>query len=104
VLQVLHDNATGDAGFSARYKHACDGNTATLCDPRMDKLIFDAEQAMGDERFKLFQEVARASYEDYVDNVYLVHMVGFARVGPRIKYVPNVLTNGMLRIEDITFN
>jgi peptide/nickel transport system substrate-binding protein len=103
LLQALHDNATGDAGFSASYKHACEGNTSTLCDAHMDKLIADAAQAMGDERTKLYQEIARASFEDYVDNVYLVHMVGFARVGPRIKYVPNVLTNGMLKIEDISF-
>ena len=104
LLQALHDNATGDAGFSALYKHACEANTGTLCDPVMDKAIETAGQLKGEARAKAFQEVARLSYEEYVDNVYLVHMVGFARVGSRIKYTPNVLTNGMLKIEDITLN
>ena len=104
LLQAIHDNAVGDAGFSAAYKHACSATTGTLCDPVMDKAIDAAMPMTGAARAKAFEEVARMSYEDYVDNVYLVHMVGFTRVGSRIKYNPNVLTRGMLKIEDITFN
>ena len=104
LLQVLHENATGDAEVTALGKHACEASTGTLCDRAMDRMIEAAAQLKGEQRAAAFQEVARASYEVYVDNVYLVHMVGFARVGTRIKYAPNVLTAGMLKIEDITFN
>ena len=31
-------------------------------------------------------------------------MVGFARVSPRINYTPNVLTNGLMKLEDFSFN
>ena len=104
LLQALHDNAVGDAGFSAAYKHACSATTGTLCDPVMDKAIADAMPLVGEARAKAFEEVARLSFEEFVDNVYLVHMVGFARVSPRVNYTPNVLTNGLMKIEDITFN
>ena len=104
LLQAIHDNATGDAGFSAVYKHACEATSGTLCDPHMDKVIAEANQMTGAARAKAFEEVARLSYEEYVDNVYLVHMVSFSRIGKRIKYEPNVLTRGMLKIEDISFN
>ncbi len=104
LLQTVHENATGDAEFTARIKHSCEASNGTLCELAMDRLIDAAGRLKGEERAKAFQTVAQASYEDYVDNVYLVHMVGFARVGARIRYTPNVLISGMLKVEDITFN
>lgn len=104
ILQAMHDNATGDAGFSAVYKHACEATTGTLCNEHMDEVISRSMQASGEDRVEGFKEVARLSFEEYVDNIYLAHMVGFARVAERINYEPNVLTNGLLKLEDITFN
>ena len=45
LLQAMHDNATGDAGFSAVYKHSCTANSGTLCNAHMDKVINDAMNA-----------------------------------------------------------
>jgi peptide/nickel transport system substrate-binding protein len=43
-------------------------------------------------------------YEDIVPEVWGYHMVGYARVNPRVHFVPDVSTNNELRGEDITFN
>jgi peptide/nickel transport system substrate-binding protein len=41
--------------------------------------------------------------QDIVADVPLFHMVGYARVGPRISYTPTTLTNNEIKLEDITF-
>lgn len=103
LLQNRHDNATGDAIFSILYKHTCAGSTSTYCDPDLDKRIDKSAQMMGEERIKAFQEIGRYLYEDAVESVHLAYLVGFGRVGSRVQYKPNVLTNSLLKIEDITF-
>jgi len=33
----------------------------------------------------------------------MFHMVGYTRVGAKVKFVPNISTNSELHIEDVTF-
>ncbi len=42
-------------------------------------------------------------YRNWVPDVYLFHMVSYARVGERITYTPNLLTGIEIRIEDVKF-
>ena len=57
----------------------------------------------GQERVVGWQEVFRTLYEDIVPDITMYHLVGFTRVGKRIKFVPDVSTGNEVRVEEVTF-
>ena len=101
--QTMHDNNNGDAVFTVFFKYHSDGAQSVLSDKELDGLIESATVAMGDERTKLWQEAFRRIYEDLVADVMLYHMVGYTRVGPRVKFTPSISTNSELQLAQIKF-
>jgi len=97
-----HDNRT-DPVFSMFNKYACEGQQSALCNPDTDKLIAKASASSGEERVKAWQEVFRNIYEDNVSEVWLFHIVGYARVSPRIKFLPNIKTTSEVALSEIAF-
>ena len=103
LLQSSHDNNFGDPVFSVYYKYGCEGPTSAFCDPAFDKEVVRVTGLGGEERMKGWQEVFRYLAEDAVPSVFLYHMVGFMRVGPRVSFVPDVTSNAEIRVEEIKF-
>jgi len=98
----LHDNSSGDAVFTLFFKYSSKGGQSELADPELDKLIIEGGQATGDKRRELYQQAFRRITKDIVPDVMLFHLVGSSRVGPRIDFKPNALTNNELPIAAIT--
>jgi peptide/nickel transport system substrate-binding protein len=98
-----HDNASGDAGNTLYFKYHSTGRQSETKDPALDKLIETGAAATGEERTKLFREAFLMINQDIVADVPLFHMVGYARVAPRISYTPTTLTNNEIKLEDISF-
>jgi len=48
-----------------------------------------------------WNEIFRYLYEDVVNEVWMYHMVGFARVNPRIDFKPDVTSNAEIHIQKI---
>jgi peptide/nickel transport system substrate-binding protein len=103
IIQSSHDNLAGDPVFSVFIKYGCDGASSGFCDAALDKEVQRVTALGGQERIAGWQEIFRTLYEDLVPDVTMYHLVGFTRVGKRIKFVPDVSTNNELRIESITF-
>ena len=103
IFQHMHDNNKGDPMFSVFNKYACGGTGSTHCNPELDKLIAKASVATGQERVDSWKEIFRIVYEDMVADVWLYHMVGYARVNPRITFKPTMATNSEIHVEDIAF-
>ena len=103
LLQAFHDNNNGDPVFSVFNKYACGGLQATLCDPKLDELIAKASAQSGQERVETWREVLRNIYEDQVNDVWLYHMVGYARVGGKVSYTPSILTTAELQLSQVSF-
>ena len=101
--QTMHDNNNGDAVFTVFFKYHSDGAQSVLSDPEVDRLIGEATVATGEERTKLWQEVFRRVHEDVVADVKLFHMVGYTRVGSRVKFTPSISTNSELQISQVKF-
>ena len=101
--QTMHDNNNGDAVFTVFFKYHSDGAQSVLSDKELDGLIESATVAIGGERTKLWQEAFRRIYEDLVADVMLYHMVGYTRVGPRVKFTPSISTNSELQLAQIKF-
>src|SRR5690606_27008771 len=94
----------GDAVFTVPAKYASTESQATMTVPELDALIEEASRASGEERREKFAEALRMVHEDIVSDIMLFHMVEFARVNPRITYVPNVNTGSELQLQQISFN
>lgn len=103
VIQSQHDNNKGDAVFTVYFKYHSDGAQSDTSNPAVDKLIDAANAATGAERQHLYQELFRSLHEDVVPEVMMYHMVGYARVGPRIAFKPTISTNNELQLQQITF-
>jgi peptide/nickel transport system substrate-binding protein len=99
----LHDNSTGDAIFTLVFKYSSQGGQSFTHDAKLDKLIADGGKATGETRTKDFQEAFKVITQDILPDVQLWHMVGYGRVGPRIDYAPNSLTNNELDLATIKF-
>jgi peptide/nickel transport system substrate-binding protein len=85
-------------------KFGCKAQTSSHCYPALDAQIADAARTpAGPERIAKWQEAMRMVHEDYVADVFLYHMVGFARVSPKINFVPTAATNSEVLLEQITF-
>jgi peptide/nickel transport system substrate-binding protein len=103
IIQTETDNNRGDAAFSLAPKYSCTGTNSALCAPEIDALITEATAAPVDERGPLMAAIFEKLYDDYVPDVYLFHMISYARIGDRITYVPNRLSGNEIRVEDISF-
>jgi len=104
VLQSQIDNTEGDAVFTLPSRFTTDGNTSTIADPALDKLIADASKATGDERQKLFQEAFKVIAVDDINIIPLFHMVTSARISPTVAYEPDVQAGNELKLKSISFN
>jgi peptide/nickel transport system substrate-binding protein len=103
LLGHMHDNNVGDPLFSMYPKYACKAQTSTHCIPDLDKRIETATQTpAGPARTKLWEETMSIVHENALD-VFLFHMVGFARVSPRINFVPTAATNSEILLEQVSF-
>ncbi len=103
LLGHMHDNNVGDPVFSMTPKYACRAQTSSHCIPELDKRIEAAmETPAGPKRTKLWEETMAMVHENVLD-VFLFHMVGFARVSPKIRFVPTAATNSEVLLEQITF-
>ncbi len=104
LLGHMHDNNVGDPVFSMFNKYGCAAQTSGHCLPSLDQLIDKATQTpTGAERTKLWEETMRVVHEDLVGDVFLFHMVGFARVSSKLNYKPTAATNSEILLEQITF-
>jgi peptide/nickel transport system substrate-binding protein len=103
LLGHMHDNNVGDPVFSMNPKYACKAQTSSHCIPELDKKIEAATQTpVGPSRTKLWEETMAMVHENVLD-VFLFHMVGFARVSPKINFKPTAATNSEILLEQITF-
>jgi len=103
IMQKSHDNNLGDPVFSVFHRYACAGSNSKVCDPALDKEIERVTELAGVPRTRGWQGIFRTLYEDIVPDVMLYHMVGYARVSPRIIFIPDTTTNNELRVQEITF-
>ncbi len=104
LLGHQHDNNVGDPVFSMFNKYGCTAQTSGHCVPSLDELIAKASATpTSPERVKLWEETMRVVHEDLVGDVFLFHMVGFARVSPKINFKPTAATNSEVLLEQITF-
>jgi peptide/nickel transport system substrate-binding protein len=103
LLGHMHDNNVGDPVFSMMPKYGCKVQTSSHCIPELDKKIDAATQTpVGPQRTKLWEETMAMVHDNALD-VFLFHMVGFARVSPKINFVPTAATNSEILLEQITF-
>jgi peptide/nickel transport system substrate-binding protein len=103
IVQTKHDNNRGDAAFSLEPKYGCKGTNSAMCDPAIDEMIAKAAAESGDQRGPMMAAIFEKIYREWVPDIYLFHMVTYARVGPRITYQPNKLTGIEVRVEDVAF-
>jgi peptide/nickel transport system substrate-binding protein len=103
ILQTQIDNTEGDAVFSLPNRFTSDGNTSSIADAKLDKLIADASRATGDERKKLFQEAFKYIAVDAVNILPLFHMMTIARVAPEVNYVPDVQAGNEIKLKTISY-
>lgn len=103
LLQTRHNNQSGDVEFTAFAQWDCDGGRAAVCNPDLDAKIEEATNLTGDARVEAWHDVMRMVYEEDIANVFLFHLIGYARVGPRIDYKPDFLTYSAIDLTTITF-
>lgn len=102
LLGHMHDNNVGDPLFSMNPKYACKAQTSSHCIPELDRKIEEATQTpTGPKRTKLWEETMAMVHDNVLD-VFLFHMVGFARVSPKINFVPTAATNSEILLEQIS--
>jgi peptide/nickel transport system substrate-binding protein len=102
LLQSTHNNNYGDPAFSV-FKYLCTGPQSTMCDQHLETLATTALASKGEERVKNWQEMFRYLYEEVAPEVWMYHMTGYARVSPRIDFVPDVRINDQVRVSSISF-
>ena len=103
VLQTQIDNTEGDAVFTLPNRFTSGGNTSTIADPVLDKLIADASAATGDERQSLFRQAFNYIAVDAINLVPLFHMVTIARVSPELNYVPDVQAGNEIKLSTMSY-
>ena len=103
IVQTKHDNNRGDAAFSLFAKYGCKGTNSAFCDAQVDADIAAATAMEGDTRGPAMAAIFGKLYRDFVPDIYLFHMVTYARVGSRISYEPNLLSGIEVLVEDMTF-
>lgn len=105
ITMISHDNTSGDATFSFSGNYAtCEGRNSAMCDPEIDRLVFAADAAQGEERARLYQEAARIMYLQESSMIGIAEQVRLMMLGEGIEYTPNPLSGIEIRIADITFS
>lgn len=105
ITMISHDNTTGDATFSFSGNYAtCKGRNSATCNPEIDRLVFAADAAQGDERAKLYQDAARIMYTQESTMIGIAEQVRLMMLGQGIEYQPNPLSGIEIRIADIKFS
>ncbi|ANG64351.1 peptide ABC transporter substrate-binding protein [Marinobacterium aestuarii] len=103
LLQAQHDNAKGDAVFTAYGKYHSQGGQSVLDSVRVDALIGEATAASGDNRTSLWQQLFAEVNDTIIADIPLFHMVGYTRVNPRLSFKPTIATNSELQLSQISF-
>lgn len=104
LFQQQHDNNTGDAGFTVPVLYLSGGQYSTVANTDLDQIINEAViTPTGEERVELFQQAVAKIYEEIIGDVTMYHMIGYARVGPRLDWRPDLKTNSEIRLADIEF-
>ncbi len=103
LVAAQHDNSRGDPVFSMYFKYDSKGRQSGIANPEVDKMITDATAATGDKRVEDWKKLIAYLYNDEVADVLMFHMVGFARVNPRIAFTPTIATNSQLQLSEISF-
>ncbi|SEM92541.1 peptide/nickel transport system substrate-binding protein [Loktanella fryxellensis] len=103
LVGAQHDNSRGDPVFSMYFKYDSEGRQSGVADPALDDLIARATGAVGEERAALWSEAFAYVHDELIADVLLFHMVGHARVGPRVDFTPSIATNSQLQLADIGF-
>lgn len=96
-----HDNTAGDPVFTVSGRWTTDGSQSKLSDPELDALVATATAATGAERVDAWKAAAER-IDTLLPDAMMFHMVGFAALGDRINYTPNMTTNSSIRLADIT--
>lgn len=97
-----HDNTAGDPVFTIPGRWRSDGSQAKISDPVLDGMIDDAISSTGDDRIAKWKEVAEYIDREILPDAMMFHMVGFAAIGPRINYTPNMTTNSSVKLADFS--
>lgn len=104
IIVDQHDNNMGDASFTLYARWHSDGSFSRANDPYLDWLIEHGMQSTGDTRVWAFQEAHERIVEAVMTDAMIVHMVGYAAVGPDIVFEPTLETNSAIRLSTIGFN
>lgn len=105
ITMISHDNTSGDATFSFSGNYAtCEGRNSATCNPEIDRLVFAADAAQGEERARLYQEAARIMYLQESSMIGIAEQVRLMMLGEGIEYTPNPLSGIEIRIADVTFS
>lgn len=96
-----HDNLLGDATFTLFNKYHSEGVNSGLWDEEVDRLIVTGENATGGKRTQAFEQAFARIHDDLVADVFMYHMVGYTRVGPRIDWKPSLATNSEVAVIDM---
>ncbi|MCZ4093863.1 ABC transporter substrate-binding protein [Sinorhizobium psoraleae] len=103
LVAAQHDNARGDPVFSMYFKYDSNGRQSGIANPDVDKMIAEATAATGEARAAGWKKLIAYLHDEVVADVLLFHMVGFARVNPRIDFTPTIATNSQLQLSEIRF-
>lgn len=102
LTENVHGNNTGDAVFTVVTKFTSEGDESTLADPRIDELAAAASQAEGQERTDTFQELMAYLHTEVVPTVPMFHLNGALMTADRLNYTPNLQSNDVLLVADMT--
>jgi peptide/nickel transport system substrate-binding protein len=97
-----HDNTAGDPVFTIPSRWRSDGSQAKINDPKLDAMIDDAIASTGTERIANWKLVSEYIDREILPDAIMFHMVGFAALGPRINYTPNMTTNSSVKLSDFS--
>lgn len=103
LLQAQHDNARGDAVFTAFVKYSSEGGQSVVNSDKVDELIASATRAAGEERTSLWEQMFAEVNGEIIADIPLFHMVGYTRVSPRLNFKPTIATNSELQLSQISF-
>lgn len=106
LLEDSADHMGDPAGtFGSRYV-STQGRSQTPLDlrPQFDELFNEAAQAEGDERARLFSELATWVHDNLSVDAYIAYPMQTMMIGPRISYTPNVRSSHVIRLKEITVN
>lgn len=103
LTENVHGNNTGDAVFTVVTKFSSDGAESTLTDPRVDELVAAGSRATGPEREQIFQELMAYVQEDIVATVPIAHLSGAMMIVEGLDYTPNLQSNDVLLVSEMTF-